>query len=74
MKIYCKPKIGKIVKHENIANLSFSQLRYIRGIYSKYFQNSICEAFVSSVTKNQLPDDLSMEYYIYSMYIISNCI
>ena len=49
--IYCTFKTGEIVNHENFVIFSFLKLRYIRETYSKYFQNSISEADLSSVTE-----------------------
>ena len=51
IKIYCTFKIEKIVYHKNFVFFSFLQLDYIRGTYSKYFENNIYEADISSVTK-----------------------
>ena len=49
--IYCTFKTEEIVNHKSFAIFSFFQLGYIRETYSKYFQNSISETPISSVTQ-----------------------
>ena len=51
IKIYCTFNIEKFVNHENFAIFSFLYLHYRTGTNSKYFQNSISESTISSVTQ-----------------------
>ena len=51
IQIYCTFKTEEIVNHKSFAIFSFFQLGYIRETYSKYFQNSISETPISSVTQ-----------------------
>ena len=48
---YCALKIEELLNHKKFVIFSFLELRYIRGTYSKYFQNSFSEAVISSVTQ-----------------------
>ena len=50
IKIYSSFKIEIVVNHKHFVCFSFLELDDIRATYSKYFQNNISEAAVSSVT------------------------
>ena len=51
VKIYCTFNIEKFVNHENFVTFRFLYLHYRTGTNSKYFQNSISESAISSVTQ-----------------------
>ena len=51
VKIYCTFNIEKFVNHENFVTFRFLYLYYRTGTNSKYFQNSISESAISSVTQ-----------------------
>ena len=51
VKICCTFNIEKFVNHENFVTFRFLYLHYRTGTNSKYFQNSISESAISSVTQ-----------------------
>ena len=51
IRIYCALKIEKTVNQKNLVLFSFLWLCFIRKTYSKYLQNSISGAYISSETQ-----------------------